>query len=55
MLSWNLGAEQIKRYAAHEIIGRHFSTFYPPEAVATGFPQYELEVASREGRFEDEG
>ena len=55
VLSWNLGAERIKGYAAHEIIGRHFSTFYPPEAVATGFPQYELEVASRVGRFEDEG
>lgn len=55
VLSWNLGAERIKGYAAHEIVGRHFSTFYPPEAVATGFPQYELEVASQEGRFEDEG
>jgi len=55
VLSWNLGAERIKGYAAHEIIGRHFSTFYPDEAVASGFPQYELEVAGREGRFEDEG
>src|SRR6185436_16004301 len=55
VLSWNLGAERIKGYAADEIIGRHFSTFYPPEAVASRFPQYELEVAGREGRFEDEG
>ena len=55
VLSWNLGAERIKGYAADEIIGRHFSTFYPREAVESGFPQYELEVAGREGRFEDEG
>jgi PAS domain S-box-containing protein len=55
VLSWNLGAERIKGYSADEIIGRHFSTFYPEEAKSSGFPQYELEVAGREGRFEDEG
>ena len=55
VLSWNLGAERIKGYAAHEIIGRHFSTFYPREAAESGFPQYELEEATRVGRFEDEG
>jgi hypothetical protein len=53
--SWNEGAERIKGYTANEIIGRHFSTFYPEEKIAAGFPQYELEVAAREGRFEDEG
>jgi PAS domain S-box-containing protein len=53
--SWNEGAERIKGYTAGEIIGRHFSVFYPPEKVADGFPDYELEVAAREGRFEDEG
>jgi PAS domain S-box-containing protein len=52
--SWNEGARRIKGYAAHEIIGRSFEAFYPPEAVATGFPKYELEVAERDGRFEDE-
>jgi PAS domain S-box-containing protein len=55
VMTWNLGAERIKGYAAHEIIGRHFSTFYPREAAESGFPQYELEVAGRVGRFEDEG
>jgi PAS domain S-box-containing protein len=55
VLSWNIGAERIKGYAADEIIGRHFSTFYPEEAKSSGFPQYELEVAARVGRFEDEG
>ena len=55
VLTWNAGAERLKGYAPHEIIGKHFSTFYPEEAKATGFPQYELEVASEVGRFEDEG
>ena len=53
--TWNTGAERIKGYAATEIIGRHFSIFYPRERIAEGFPQYELEVATRVGRFEDEG
>ena len=53
--TWNPGAQRIKGYAAHEIIGQHFSKFYPEDAVARRFPQYELEVASRVGRFEDEG
>jgi PAS domain S-box-containing protein len=55
VLSWNAGAQHLKGYAPHEIIGRHFSAFYPPERVAEGFPDYELEVARRDGRFEDEG
>jgi PAS domain S-box-containing protein len=53
--SWNDGAQHIKGYSADEILGRSFTLFYPPEAVAEGFPQHELEVAAREGRFEDEG
>jgi len=53
--SWNIGAERIKGYRAEEIIGQHFSRFYPPEDLARGKPQYALEVASAEGRFEDEG
>src|SRR5215213_4240927 len=53
--SWNAGAENIKGYQAQEIIGRHFSTFYPPEAIARGWPEHELVVAQQEGRFEDEG
>jgi len=53
--SWNAGAERIKGYRAEEIIGQHFSRFYPPEDLARSKPQYELEVASAEGRFEDEG
>ena len=52
--SWNEGARRIKGYAPHEILGRSFEAFYPPEAVAAGFPAHELEVAGRVGRFEDE-
>ncbi|HEX2076997.1 MAG TPA: ATP-binding protein [Longimicrobium sp.] len=53
--SWNPGAERIKGWTAEEAVGRHFSLFYRPEEVARGYPQYELEVAAREGRYEDEG
>jgi PAS domain S-box-containing protein len=52
--SWNSGAERIKGYTADEIIGRHFSVFYLPEDVATSHPQKELEIAARDGRFEEE-
>jgi PAS domain S-box-containing protein len=53
--TWNLGAERIKQYRAEEIIGKHFSIFYPKEDVRGGKPQWELVVAAKEGRFEDEG
>src|SRR5947208_55774 len=52
--SWNAGAEHIKGYAAQEIIGSHFSRFYPPEALAARKPETELELAEKEGRVEDE-
>jgi PAS domain S-box-containing protein len=53
--TWNPGAERIKGYRASEIIGKHFSVFYPPEDTASGKCEAELETATREGRFEDEG
>jgi PAS domain S-box-containing protein len=53
--SWNAGAERIKGYTEEEIVGRHFSTFYPPDAAASGHPDHELEVAGRVGRHEEEG
>ncbi|RZL00231.1 MAG: PAS domain S-box protein [Rubrivivax sp.] len=55
VLTWNAGAERFKGYAAHEIIGQHFSRFYPPEALARGLPQHEMQEAQRAGAFEDEG
>jgi PAS domain S-box-containing protein len=53
--SWNTGAGRIKGYAISEIIGKHFSIFYPEEDIRSGKPQRELEIAAREGRLEDEG
>ncbi len=53
--TWNQGAERIKGYRAHEIIGEHFSRFYPREARESRWPQRELEIAASEGRFVDEG
>ena len=51
---WNKGAERIKGYRAEEIVGQHFSRFYPPPDIANGKPELELQVATSEGRFEDE-
>src|SRR5580692_11594243 len=53
--SWNTGAERIKGYGVSEIIGKHFSIFYPEEDLRAGKPQRELEIAAKEGRLEDEG
>ena len=55
IVSWNTGAEKIKGWRADEIIGQHFSVFYPPEANARGWPQEELRRAALNGRIEDEG
>ncbi|MEP6972475.1 MAG: PAS domain-containing sensor histidine kinase, partial [Betaproteobacteria bacterium] len=55
VLTWNAGAERFKGYKSHEIIGQHFSKFYPPEALARKLPQHELAEATRVGSFEDEG
>src|SRR6478672_13701814 len=55
ILSWNAGAEAINGYRAEEIIGQHFSKFYPPEEIDRGWPEEELAKAAAEGRVEDEG
>jgi PAS domain S-box-containing protein len=55
VISWNAGAERLKGYRANEIIGKHFSTFYPADDLAHGKPALELEIAARDGRVEDEG
>jgi PAS domain S-box-containing protein len=54
VMSWNTGAQRIKGYRAEEIIGRHFSIFYPSEAIQARWPDRELVLAREEGRFEDE-
>jgi PAS domain S-box-containing protein len=53
--TWNRGAEAIKGWTAGEIVGQHFSRFYPAESIAAGLPERELTGAARDGRFEDEG
>jgi PAS domain S-box-containing protein len=53
--SWNRGAQKIKGYAAHEIIGQHFSKFYLPEEIASQKPQQKLAEALATGHVEDEG
>ena len=55
ILSWNIGAERLKGYSATEIIGKHFSIFYPPEDVKAGKLEYELSVATNKGEYEEEG
>jgi PAS domain S-box-containing protein len=55
VVTWNIGAERIKGYRAADIVGRHFSVFYTDEDRARRYPQHELEVAARDGRYEDEG
>jgi PAS domain S-box-containing protein len=55
VVTWTEGAERIKGYCAKEIIGRHFSTFHTPEAVAQDKPNQELKLATEHGRFEGEG
>jgi PAS domain S-box-containing protein len=53
--SWNAGAERFKGYAAHEIIGQHFSLFYTEEDRRSGKPARALQTAREHGKFEDEG
>jgi len=55
VVSWNTGAQRIKGYAADEIVGQHFSRFYPPAEIARGTPQRDLDAAAAEGRYEVEG
>jgi len=54
VMSWNPGAERIKGYREDEILGGNFSRFFPPEDIAKGKPAQQLELAARNGRFEDE-
>lgn len=53
--SWNPGAERINGFKAEDIVGQHFSRFFPPEAVERGVPEAHLQRALAEGRAEDEG
>jgi PAS domain S-box-containing protein len=54
IVSWNSGAQQIKGYAAEEVLGRSFAIFYTAADRARGLPARNLEVAAREGRYSEE-
>lgn len=55
VINWNAGAKRIKGYGAEEIIGKHFSIFYPEEDIISGKPAGELKIAIASGRYEEEG
>ncbi len=55
VVSWSKAGERLKGWKAEEIVGQHFSRFYPPEDVAAGKTERELRTAAKEGRVEDEG
>lgn len=52
--SWNLGAQRIKGWETEQILGQHFSRFYPEET-RNHLPGQMLERARRDGTAEDEG
>jgi PAS domain S-box-containing protein len=53
--TWNVGAQRIEGYKEEEIVGKHFSIFYPLEDVRAGKCDNELAIATTTGRFEEEG
>jgi PAS domain S-box-containing protein len=55
IINWNPGAQRIKGYAPHEIIGQHFSRFYTEKDRANRVPHKALETATRTGKYEAEG
>ena len=55
VVSWNSGAERLKGYRAEEVLGKHFSVFYPAEDVSSGKPEQLLAEAVQRGQSEDEG
>jgi PAS domain S-box-containing protein len=54
VISWNEGAARIKGYQSEEILGKHFSCFYLPEAREAGKPSRELQESLAKGRFEEQ-
>ena len=53
--SWNVGAERTKGWTASEVIGKHFRLFYPRQQQEARHPEHELDVASRQGVYQEEG
>jgi PAS domain S-box-containing protein len=55
IVSWNEGAARINGYETSEILGKNFSVFYPREDIISQKPQRELEIAAKDGKYEEEG
>jgi len=55
VVSWNAGAARLMGYRAEEIIGKHFSVFYPKEEMLHCKPEHNLAEAARAGQTEEEG
>lgn len=55
IISWNAGAERIKGYNTEDVVGKHFSIFYSPDAINSEHPEFELKSALRDGSYEEEG
>jgi PAS domain S-box-containing protein len=55
VVNWNPGAERLKGYTDAEIVGQHFSSFYPEEDRQSGVPEMVLNTAASKGKFEAEG
>ena len=53
--NWNMGAQRIHQYTAAQIVGQHFSRFYPEEEQQQGEPARALQVAAYEGKYMAEG
>jgi PAS domain S-box-containing protein len=55
VVTWNSSAERIKGYEAKQIIGQHFSCFFPHDDVRRGRPEEVLRIATANGRHEEHG
>src|SRR5687767_3767609 len=50
ILTWNMGAEKIKGYKEHEILGQNFRLFYMPQDRQELLPEKLIDLAKKEGR-----
>ena len=55
IVSWNSGAKRLKRYAADQIVGQHFSVLYDDEDRGAEIPARALEAAKQQGTWQAEG
>jgi len=55
IVSCNKEVESLEGYRKNELMGKHFSIFYPKTDAETGKPQKELQLALKKGVVEEEG